>query len=1301
MFVLRCLTAGVAVFLVTCSKPTAAESPLTATLTSDGSQVEIRRAELDAPLVTQVAKPDFRPYLHPLKTPDGILPVTEFSPEHHRHQTGLYWGFTRLNGRDFFHHPEGTYWRRVSLTVTQAEAVDPADGVQWQTVYDLLAEDGSVLLRETQTWTLQDFGSSYALDLKWVGEAKTDLTIGRYDYGGLFLRMPWKPGMTGQAVNGARQEGQRAEGQRSVWMDVGLQLEGTDHLTHVAIFDHPSNKTFPQPWRVDGQLGVGPVRARLGDWHIGSGQTENIQHRLLVYTGELDDVALTERWSQYTGQQMAWAQWRLAQEEGRRAEFLTPEKAVQQMTLQDGFQVGVFASEPMITQPMAFCWDSRGRLWVAENRDYETRQSGFAADGKSRILILEDADRDGVAETKKVFAEGIPFPAGMAVGMGGLWLGAPPNLLFVPDRNSDDVADMDDIEVRLTGWGIRDRHETLNSFLWGPDGWLYGCQGYATPSMVGRPKDRGRLYQHNDPFPEVFEFAEPPVDINGGVWRYHPTKDRFEVVAHGFSNPWGLDYDAHGQLFITACVIPHLWHVIPGGIFHRQGGNHFNPHVYDDIKTIADHRHRSAHGGARIYQSDAFPEKYHGRIFMANIHEHAVLTDILEPKGSGFVGHHGDDFALANNAQWIGFSCEIGPDGNLFVLDWHDADICGKDVLNKETGRIFRFAPKESAAVDFPHRHADVASLTDVQLAELQNCPSNWHMRRSRLELHHRSIQRVIEPAAVALLRRQLVSGESSRQRLAAMWTLHMIGQLADDDLHALLTDRDEHLRAWSIQLICEDLGQETSLAASRYLSSARNASVSPRTSLPDGVGDLFVAMAQRDPSPVVRLYLASALQKLPDAVAWKVASNLSMRSEDNDDHNIPKMIWFGMERRVHDNLPASVELMRISNMPLLVRHSARRLVHGGLLHDVLAEILPGGALGTGTNQMPALLGIRDALEGRFDVPTPSHWPKVYAALRTQGGDAARIALQLSNQFGDAAAAEVMLTTLLDSGSDITDRRIALNGLAGRRRDELKKALPGLLSDDAIRRDAIRAVGAFDDEALATDLLHRYADLSPDDRLEVVHVLASRPGYGRQLTDSLKSGAVPKRDVPAYVAQLLRRVVGNSFVDVWGPLEESSADKEQLFGKYRELLTADAVSAADPSAGRAVFNRTCAACHRLHGSGGTIGPDITGANRGHLEYLLGNILTPSAIIQDAYRMQIILTNDGRVFSGIPVEENDRQLKLRIANRPDPVTIAKSSIESRDVAPVSMMPEGILKTFTDQEVLNLIAYLQTAQQVPLR
>ena len=193
---------------------------------------------------------------------------------------------------------------------------------------------------------------------------------------------------------------------------------------------------------------------------------------------------------------------------------------------------------------------------------------------------------------------------------------------------------MADIQVRLTGWGIQDRHETINSLHWGPDGWLYGLQGFATNSKIRKPAGAGRIYKTKEPFPDVM--AGDGVPINGGVWRYHPTRDVFEVVAHGFSNPWGIDYDAKGQLLISACVIPHLFHVIPGGIYMCQGGQHFN-HVR--LQRHPDHRPTTATEsrarGARVYQSDAFSTVAAGRVFMANIHEHAVLSDVLVRKGSG------------------------------------------------------------------------------------------------------------------------------------------------------------------------------------------------------------------------------------------------------------------------------------------------------------------------------------------------------------------------------------------------------------------------------------------------------------------------------------------------------------------------------------------------------------------------------------------------------------------------------------------------------------------------------------------
>src|SRR5690606_36171749 len=415
--------------------------------------VSTYRKDGDEPLLVQNAKPDFRPYIHPIAAPDGKGILTEYSPGHHKHQTGLYWGFTRVNGRDYFHNPGEGYWRKVAVHAI----TDEGEEVQWQTVYELLDEQGTPSMLETQTWTMRESEGRYYLELEWKGEAKTDITIGMYDYGGLFLRMPWKKDIKGEVVNAARQKNEKAEGQPAMWVNVAMQVDGRDDMANITIFEHPENRGYPNKWRVDGQLGVGPSYTRDDDWNIPAGKTETIRHQLVVHSGSINDLEINEWWGDFSGKvgmYSATELWRIAQEEGRNAKFLQPWEAVEAMTVKQGYKVNVWAAEPMITQPMAFCWDDKGRLWVAENRDYESRGHGFSNAGNSRILILEDTDGDGEADSQKVFLEGLAFPAAMAVGFDGLYLGAPPNLLFVPDRNGDDKADMEDIEVLLTGWGI-------------------------------------------------------------------------------------------------------------------------------------------------------------------------------------------------------------------------------------------------------------------------------------------------------------------------------------------------------------------------------------------------------------------------------------------------------------------------------------------------------------------------------------------------------------------------------------------------------------------------------------------------------------------------------------------------------------------------------------------------------------------------------------------------------------------------------------------------------------------------------
>jgi putative membrane-bound dehydrogenase-like protein len=438
---------------------------------------------------------------------------------------------------------------------------------------------------------------------------------------------------------------------------------------------------------------------------------------------------------------------------------LSPDQAAKEMTLPPGFKATLFAGEPDVQQPIAFAIDDRGRLWVAEAYTYPIRTGTPPRDirsnghntptpdqikdilgGKDRILVFEDTDGDGRFNKRTVFMEGLNLVSGLEVGFGGVWLGAAPYLLFIPIQNGDEPKPAGPPQILLDGWAYQDTHETLNTFTWGPDGWLYGCHGVFTHSNVGKPgaPDRERTR------------------INAGVWRYHPTRHTFEVFAEGTSNPWGIDFDAHGQCIIEACVIPHLFHMIQGGRFTRQAGSHFNPFIYDDIKTIADHVHWSgdkgphagngrsasaggghAHAGLLVYQGDNWPAEFRGKVFMNNIHGAAINQDVLERAGSGFIGHHAPNLINFNDAWSQIINLQTGPDGAVYLIDWYDKNQCHHNDPNghdRTNGRIFKISYGETKL-----QKSDLQKLTDEQLVKLLSANDNFQARHAQRILQERA----------------------------------------------------------------------------------------------------------------------------------------------------------------------------------------------------------------------------------------------------------------------------------------------------------------------------------------------------------------------------------------------------------------------------------------------------------------------------------------------------------------------------------------------------------------------------------
>lgn len=576
---------------------------------------------------------------------------------------------------------------------------------------------------------------------------------------------------------------------------------------------------------------------------------------------------------------------------------LSGQEAAKVMTLPTGFKITLAAAEPDIIRPISFTIDAKGRLWVVEGHTYPVPAP--EGQGKDRILIFEDTDGDGTLDSRKIFTEGLNLVSGIEVGMGGVWLGAAPYLLFIPvDQKTDKPAGPP--QKLLDGWGVDDTHEVLNNLRWGPDGWLYGTHGVFTQSNVGKPgaSDAERTR------------------INAGVWRYHPTTHQFEVFAEGSSNPWGIDFNDYGHPFITVCVIPHMYHIIQGARYQRQAGKHFNPYSYDDIKTIADHVHwvgergphagnfRSAsaggghaHAGAMIYLGgDTWPKEYRNEIFMNNINGAKLNIDHLGRKGSGYLATHEKDFLSMNDSwsQWLNFKYD--PSGSVYAIDWYDKNQChspNPDVHNKTMGRIFKITHENDKFVK-----VDLTKASDMELVNYQLHANEWYVRQARVILQERGANKKVHKA----LKEILAKNPDVTRKLRAMWTLHVTKGLTEKELVAVLDNDSEYIRSWAIQLLAE------------------HKSVSPETL------KRLVTLAQQDQSQLVRLYLSSGMLRLDPAQRWDVMDALVQKAEDKDDHNLPLMLWYASEPLAGIDAKRALKLAEKSKMPKMLPYMIQRV---------------------------------------------------------------------------------------------------------------------------------------------------------------------------------------------------------------------------------------------------------------------------------------------------------------------------------------------------------------------------------------
>jgi putative membrane-bound dehydrogenase-like protein len=959
--------------------------------------------------------------------------------------------------------------------------------------------------------------------------------------------------------------------------------------------------------------------------------------------------------------------------------YLSPEETVAKFRVPPEFEVKLFAGEPQLANPIAFTIDEKGRVWCVECFEYPSKAGKKTP--RDRIVILEDTDGDGRCDKRTVFAEGKDFPvteerkkaglgafdmaSGIEVGHGGVFVGAPPYLWFI--ENKDDKPGK--FDVLLKGFGSQDTHETLNTFQWGPDGWLYGLHGVFTQSNVKAADG-------------------PEVRMNAAVWRYHPSNKKFEIFSEGTSNPWGMDWrNSDGQFILACCVIPHLYHMVPGGVYKRQAGASENPYAYGQINEISDHTfHKKsgwAHAGLISLDVPHMPEKYRNSVVFGSIHGCSVKQNVLKANGSSFVATEGEDFLVSGDKNFRPINLRWGPNGDIYLIDWHDQNPCHQaaaDSWDYERGRVYRIQLKGAQT----KKAENLGKKTLVELDGMWNDPNPYRYRtalRLQAERFATGGKEELNKLTISRLWSNPDDARAFWPRLAAVPDF----KFSSNDAGIFFKKANPVSRAWVVRTLTErELrdAEEVIATAAKY--------------------------AAAEQSPVVRREFASAAVRLGEKHDVRpILRALMAKAEDANDPQIPHLVWLAYEkviaRREGAASPADAELTWLAGqLPTnpfvrdqIVPRVMRRLTATGQPDDLARCVRFVREAKDATTREKALDGLVVGLTGRT-APPPAGWAELQAELaRENHPRLIPLANKLAVSFRDPAAIRRALDVARDGAKDAAARAEAVRQLAALRPPEAAPLLLDLVKADGpvpLRAEAARALAAFDAPKLPADLLAGWKGYPREVKADVVTTLASRKDSAKALLGAMAAGQVDRGAVTDNTILRIQafndRELNGLIEKAWGRTRPTPAELTTTIDKTRGSL---AEAPASFARGRAVFENTCAKCHKFEGKGAEVGPALDGAAR-DIEYILVNVIDPNRVIGAPYFLRTARLLDGTIAQGVLAGEDDKSVTLKLENGVVR-TIPKADLDGPlQTVERSLMPEGLGYNMTPQDFRDLVRYL---------
>lgn len=952
-----------------------------------------------------------------------------------------------------------------------------------------------------------------------------------------------------------------------------------------------------------------------------------------------------------------------------------PRDTISKLKVPDGLEVQLVASEPAIRQPVCINFDERGRIWVVQYLQYpfpaglkivkydEHLRAVFDKvpppppnhiPGADKVTILEDQDNDGYFETSKDFVTGLNIATSALPGRGGVWVMNPPYLLFYPDKNRDDIPDGSP-EVHLEGFGLEDTHAVANSLTWGPDGWLYGAQGSTCTATV-----RGIRF------------------LGQAIWRYHPGTREFELFAEGGGNTFCVEFDRKGRLYSgTNWGDQRGLHFVQGGYYVKNWGKHgalTNPHAYGFFNHMQHDGDSARFSHAFIiYEAYALPQKYFGQLVGIVPLHNRVQASELPTHGSTFKTRDTERLIESADKWFRPVDIKTGPDGAIYLADWYDirlSHVDPRDNWDRSNGRIYRVTSKVGHAV--PSAPFDLGKVGGDDLVNTLSHSNKWK-RQTALRLLHDRADRALLPRLLKSLESQ-----TAQSTLEALWAINACGGFDDAVAFTTLRHSDEHVRAWAVRLLGD------------------------RKNVSEQIAQRLAVIAGEEASPVVRSQLAASARRLPAASALNLIANLIARDADASDPHLPLLIWWTIEKHALTERAKVLEIFgsssawqqKISAEFILPRLTQRYGAEGTkeALETVAALIQSAPGIPEREKLMQSLA---EAYKGRTIEEVPDGLRKA-ASLAGESDRMRMLRIRLG------LASEVEIRSGVQSLDTLQKPGELIEALGLARYDAARPALLDIARSDrstGVRKAALQALQHFSNAEIAGAIIKSWPQLKSDPALRTagLELLSRRKPWSNELLKAVEQGTVVRTDVPFDVVERVRKhdeTLNERATKLFGRTRQTPAELQDRIAAVAKMVSG---SRGDAARGKQLFATACASCHKLHGEGQIVGPDLTGYERDNLDFLLPSIIDPNAGIREEYTNFELQTNDDLLLTGYVVERGANAVTIEDAQQ-GRVTVPQNRIKSLQASALSRMPEGLLDAMSEDQVRDLFAYLKSSRQV---